>query len=274
VIDLVERARGWLRDAARNRLVPAGDGFEPTRSPDTFGNLVYAPEAMIEKVIEHWNDQGGTAGSSVVAFDLLDDESKAEIATTGYSVRQAAFVQEDVFDQHKAVATVFNELAEKPEYKGQIQRRLFGLLLWAPERQISSRHFGELPETLAEFEEWAEELGFPLKAALAAYLANDLHLFGGVPIVLAVRRPQQVLGRESDIELLNFLISAGGRRMVRGIWPQRSGSLITVRRSPRHSPDRSPPSKPRQARSRPSSSGPVHSGRRSPCISSGAEASR
>ena len=66
VIDLVERARGWLRDAARNRLVPEGDGFEPTRSPDTFGTLVYAPEAVIDGVIQRRTDQGGTSGSCVV----------------------------------------------------------------------------------------------------------------------------------------------------------------------------------------------------------------
>jgi hypothetical protein len=233
VIDLVERARGWLRDAARNRLVPEGDGFEPTRSPDTLGTFLYAPEKVIEEVVRHWTDHGGATGSGVVAFDLLDDESMAEIATTGYSVRQAAFVPEEVLDQHKAIAIVLNELAGKPEYKGQFQRRLFGLLLWAPEAEILSRHFGELPETLADFEEWAEELGFPLKAALASYLANDLHLFGGVPIVLAVRRPQQVLGRESDIELLNFLISASGDHWPKdGAWDLAARVWLADHRTP------------------------------------------
>jgi Prokaryotic E2 family A/ThiF family/Prokaryotic homologs of the JAB domain len=233
VIDLVERARGWLRDAARNRLVPEGDGFEPTRSPDTLGTFVYAPEAIIEKVVGHWNDQGGTAGSSVVAFELLDDESQAELATTGYSVRQAAFVPEYVFDEHKAIATVLNELSEKPQYTGQFQRRLFGLLLWPPEEEISSRHFGELPETLVDFEEWAQALGFPLKAALASYLANDLHLFAGVPIILAIRRPQQVLGRESDIELLNFLISAGGDHWPKdGAWNPAAKVWLADHRTP------------------------------------------
>jgi integrative and conjugative element protein (TIGR02256 family) len=233
IIDLVERTRGWLRDAARNRLVPEGDGFEPTRSPDTFGTFVYAPEAVIDGVIQSRTDQGGTSGSCVVAFDLLDEESKAEIATAEYTVRQAAFVPEDVFDQHKAIATVLNELAEKPEYKGQFQRRLFGVLLWTPEAEISNRHFGELPETLGELEEWAGELGFPLKAALVSYLANDLQLFGGVPIVLAVRRPQQVLGRESDIELVNFLISAAGDHWPKdGAWDPAAKVWLADHRTP------------------------------------------
>jgi integrative and conjugative element protein (TIGR02256 family) len=233
VIDLVERARGWLRDAARNRLVPEGDGFEPTRAADTFGTFVYAPDAMIGEVLGHWTDESGAAGVGIVAFDLLDDESKAEIATSGYSVRLATFVPAHLMEQHKTIADVLNDLSEKPEYKGQFQRRLFGLLLWTDEQNTLGRHFGELPETLGEFREWADELGFPLGAALDFYLANDLHLFGGVPIVLAVRRPQQVLGTESDIELLNFLISAGGDHWPKdGAWDLAARVRLADHRTP------------------------------------------
>lgn len=233
VIDLVERARGWLRDAARNRLVPEGDGFEPTRAADTFGTLVYAPEAVTGKILEHWTGQGGAAGSSVVAFDLLDDESKAEIGTSGYSVRQSAFVSEQVFDEHKAIATILNELAGKPEYKGQFQRRLFGLLVWAAEGAITTQHFGELPKTLGEFQAWAETLGFPLKAALSSYLSDELHLFGGVPIILGIRRPQKVLGTESEIELLNFLVLAGGEHWPKeGSWDLAASVNLADHRTP------------------------------------------
>jgi integrative and conjugative element protein (TIGR02256 family) len=233
IIDLVERTRGWLRDAARNRLVPEGDGFEPTRSPDTFGTFVYAPEAMVGEVLGHWKGDGGTAGAGIMAFDLLDDERKAETSTSGYSVRHAAFVPEYVLEEHKTIANILNELSKEPQHKGQFQRRLFGLLLWMPEQDISARHFGELPETLGEFREWAAELGFPIEAALDFYLANDLQFFGGVPIVLAVRRPQQVLGTESDIELLNFLISASGDHWPKeGAWDLAAEVRLSDHRTP------------------------------------------
>jgi integrative and conjugative element protein (TIGR02256 family) len=233
VTDLVERARGWLRDAARNRLVPEGDGFEPTRSPDTFGTFVYPPEALIAKAAELRAAQGGTAGSAVVAYELLDTESKAEIGESEYTVRQAAFVADDNLEQHKIVANVLNEMAQKREYKGQFQRRLFGLLLWAPEADICRQHFGELPATLGDLETWAEALGFPLRAAMASYLVNELHLFGGVPIVLAVRRPQEILGRASDVELLNFLVSAAGDHWPKdGAWDPAARVWFADHRTP------------------------------------------
>lgn len=233
VVDLVERARGWLRDAARNRLVPAGDGFEPTRAANTLGTFHYATSDNIDGILKHWTEQSGAGGYSVISFELLDDESMAEIGASGYSVRQISAVSTDAYEGQKSLALALNVLAKKPEYKGLFQRRLFGLLLWADENEVSSEHFGELPQTLGEFEAWAENRGLPIRGALADYLANDLHIFAGVPIILAVRRPQAILGTDSDIELLNFLVLAGGDHWPKeGAWDPAASVDLSDHRTP------------------------------------------
>ncbi|WP_407147844.1 ThiF family adenylyltransferase [Bradyrhizobium sp. ORS 86] len=218
VVDLVERARGWLRDAARNRLVPEGDGFEPTRAVDKLGTFYYPPGDNLEHIQEHWKTNGGAAGHVAISFDLLDDETMAEVGASGYAVRQVSPIPPDAYDAQKSLATAINVLQQKPQFKGLFQRRLFGLLVWAAEGEVSRKHFGELPQTLGELETWAGDLGIPLTQALADYLSHDLQILAGVPIVLAVRRPGQVLGTNSDIELLNFLILAGGDH-----WPKDGG---------------------------------------------------
>jgi proteasome lid subunit RPN8/RPN11 len=215
VTDLVDRAAGWLRDAARNRLVPEGDGFEPTRSAETIGTFVYSPDVNAEIIAKHWRDENGTAGYRVLAFDLLDDDSAAAIGQKGYSVRQDDDVPAFLYEKHKAYAAILNKVADDPTFKGQYQRRLFGLLVWAAESEIRDEYFGELPETLCDLEAWAAGLGLPLPPALASYLGNDLQFFAGVPIVVAVKRPRPILGTNSEIEMLNFLLSAGGDH-----WPK------------------------------------------------------
>jgi integrative and conjugative element protein (TIGR02256 family) len=208
VVDLVERARGWLRDAARNRLVPKGDGFEPTRAADKLGTFYYPPGDNLDRILGHWKDNGGAAGHVVTSFDLLDDETMAEVGASSYAVRQVSFIPSDAYDDQKSLALAINVLQKKPEFKGRV-------LVWAAESEVSRKHFGELSQTLGELETWARDLGLPLTQALADYLSHDLQILAGVPIVLAVRRPQQVLGTESDIELLNFLVLAGGDH-----WPK------------------------------------------------------
>lgn len=233
VVDLVERARGWLRDAARNRLVPEGDGFEPTRAVDTLGTFYYPPGDDLGRILDHWKLHRGAAGHVVTSFDLLDEESMAEIGTTGYAVRQDAFVSPETYADQKSLALAINVLQEKPEFKNLLHRRLFGVLVWADESTVSRKHFGELPQTLGEFETWAQDLGLPLTQALDDYLSNGLQILAGVPIVLAVRRPQQVLGTGSDVELLNFLVSAGGDNWPKdGAWNPAATVFLSDHRTP------------------------------------------
>ncbi len=149
VLDLVHRARGWFRDAARNRLVPEGDGFEPTRAAEPFGNFIYDPKVNLDIIMGRWRSDGAP-GYVVITFDLLDDDSQAQIGASGYSVRQWAEVPSYAYKEHLALAALLNEFAKKPEHKGKFQRRLFGLLVWGAESHASSEHFGELPETLGE----------------------------------------------------------------------------------------------------------------------------
>lgn len=233
VVDLVERARGWLRDAARNRLVPEGDGFEPTRAVETLGTFYYPPGENLGLILEHWKSNGGAAGHVALSFDLLDDESMAEVGTSGYAVRQIASVRPDAYDAQKSLATAINALQKEAKFKGVFQTRLFGLLVWTAESDVSRKHFGELPQTLAELEVWSRDLGLPLPQALADYLASDLQILAGVPVILAVRRPAQVLGTVSDIELLNFLVFAGGDHWPKdGAWDPAATIDLSDHRTP------------------------------------------
>jgi integrative and conjugative element protein (TIGR02256 family) len=215
VIELVERARGWLRDAARNRLVPEGDGFEPTRAVGQLGTFYYPPEENLARIARHWSENGGTSGHTAISFDLLDEESMTNVGASGYVVRQISFVSSELYTEQNSLALAINQLQKKPEFKGLFQRRLFGLLVWVAENEVCRLHFGELPETLGELETWADKLGLPLRRAFAEYLSHDLQLLAGIPVIMAVKRPAQILGTASDIELINFLVLAGGDH-----WPK------------------------------------------------------
>ncbi len=128
----------------------------------------------------------------------------------------AWFAEHDVYDLVQRArgrfrdAELLNDFAEKPESKGQLQRRLFGVLVWAAERDVSREYFGELPTTLGELVVWGADRGLPIAPALEEYLSNGFHLFAGVPVIVAVRRPRNIIGTNSDVELLNLLVTAGG----------------------------------------------------------------
>jgi Prokaryotic E2 family A/ThiF family/Prokaryotic homologs of the JAB domain len=233
IVDLVNRARGWLRDAARDRLVPEQDGFERTMVAETHGTLLYDPPAYLAEIAKAWNVSGSVGGYSVVAYDLLDNEAKVGIGQKGYTARANTLVPADAYDDHLRLAALLNELSAKPEFKALFQRRMFGLLVWAPEAVRTVEHFGELPEDFGAFAAWAGQRGIPVQAAMDAFLKAQLHLYGGVPITIGVRRPKRVLGTDSDIELINFVVVAGGDHWpVDGVWNPAALVWVSDHRTP------------------------------------------
>jgi len=212
--DLVQRVRFWLRDAARNRLIPHGDAFEPTHFIDQFGQLIFEPD-LFREIISSANIASTNGGSRLIAYELLDQDAKAAVAVDGYAARAVAVPSDEDAIKHLQVAELLNELASKEEYKKLFKKRLFGLLVWAPPASISSSYFGELPSSLEELFSWGDDLSLPIREAMTSYLSGGYQLLGGVPVTVAIRRPKPLIGSSSNLELLTFLVLATGDH-----WPK------------------------------------------------------
>lgn len=235
VVDLVNRVRFWLRDAARNRLVPDGDGFEPTRPHETLGTMLFDPEKYLAALQTALTEGGNTAGYRLLAYELLDKDAAAAVGAKRYTARNLAVIDiaSGLADAYLKLATVINDLADDPAHKGKFQRQLFGLLIWADADVVTPQYFAELPDTLDRFISWSESLGMPTQRALQDYLAGGFHFFAGLPITLAVRRPRPLLGGDSAIELLSFVVIAGGDHWpTDGHWDLRADVWITDHRTP------------------------------------------
>ena len=234
IVDLVNRVRDWLRDAARNRLIPPGDVFERTLIGETPRTLIYEPQTFLSEIKQRWDWSGNAAASCVVAYDLLDDERQAQLSETGYNVVSAGAVLPGMIQQHLKLAKLLNAIVkDHPTLKDKYQRRLFGLLLWTEQSKVNDEYFGELPETLDDFIVWAESLGLPAASAFNDFLGHDLHLFAGLPVTIAVRRPAKIIGTDSDIELINFLVSAGGDHWPKdGKWDLAAQVHVSDHRTP------------------------------------------
>lgn len=219
IADLVHRVRGWLRDAARNRLVPEGDAFEPTRSSGTLGFAVFEPERLT-KLIEAWWDAGLGAGHAFLWYDMLgDDETKRETGREGYAITLVRPFFDDEASDLATLAQAINALRADAIKQGQVapfHKQLFGILAWPARDHVCADHFGELPEGIDALISWAGALGMPLADALTDYLARDLQLLGGIPISVVVPRPKRLVGSTSLYEILNFIATGTDEHAPQG----------------------------------------------------------
>ena len=224
IVDLVGRVRGWLKDAARDRLVRREDGFEPTRAENTLGYAIYDPAVIMRTVEGRWTEGSG-GGSAFLWYELLKNPKEDPlIGGDTWAVRLYGTQAPADLDLALKLSERVNELyREGPELRNGLERMMFGVLAWAPASAVRREYFAELPESFGEFRSWAESLGIPLGSALEGYSLKGLQLFGGVPVTLVVPRPQPIIGTGSHLELLNFVVSAADERWSKnGEWDSES----------------------------------------------------
>ena len=93
------------------------------------------------------------------------------------------------------------------------------MLIYAARDPACKTYFADIPKTLPTLVEWGVDLGLPIDQALKLFQRKGYQLFPGIPIILAVPRPINLTGIESNIELLNLVIrSDSGPLITDGLW--------------------------------------------------------
>jgi hypothetical protein len=214
ITELVNRARGWLSDAARDRLIRKEDGFEPTRVNDEIVNYsVFEPSAIWDFVKEKWRQNNQKAGFAFLWYKLLRSPSKEPlIGKDAYAIQLVSLLDLEHITEPLEISKEINCFYTE---ENKLDRMLFGILAWPPKNSICKKFFAELPVNIMDFQRWTENLDIPLKVAFQKYLLDNLQLLGGIPVTLVVPRPQKLIGMQSELELINFLVVAGG-----DYWPK------------------------------------------------------
>lgn len=211
VKDLVKRVQGWLRDAAADRLIRREDGFEETRLQNVSGFAIYEPSNLRDYVNVQWKQNNGAAGFSFLWYQMLTNSvNEPLVGIDAYAIRLIAKYNPDgaaiPLELSNRINSYYYELGAN---KANLERMLFGILVWPSQEKICQDYFGYLPDNLQGFKEWSESLGIPLTDSLKTYLSRNLQIFAGVPVTLVVPRPQHMIRSESNLEILNFILAAG-----------------------------------------------------------------
>jgi len=201
VCDLVSRIRGWFRDAASGRLIRENDRFEATRIVSSLGICVYDDEQFNRYIENEWKTSG-SGGASFIVGDLLRDFSQDPTKDVGFAWAAKFPVKEIPADMVQKAHRVHGYLAETAPGENRI---IFGILIW-PSAEPVARYFGSLPGDFKGLEEFAGPLGLALEDAIASYEKNDLQIIGGIPMLIAIPRPQKLIGANSATEFLSFVI--------------------------------------------------------------------
>jgi integrative and conjugative element protein (TIGR02256 family) len=210
--DYVYRIISWLRDAARNRLIKLKnqDEFEITRISKSFGYNVYNPSdiiGLIEYDADVVNSNFAFLWYEIIKNDPLIDKNKAH-----FSVKYVLKVNPD---NQEEIVKLSKEINKLEEAKSSLNKRNIGILLYAPQDYVTEKYYSVFPTNYIEFETWCIGLKLNIREALKYYLENKFQCVGGIPVSIVIQRPKKLIGTNSNLEILNFVIGAGGE-----LWPK------------------------------------------------------
>lgn len=203
IIDLVNRARAWLSDAACGNLIRREDEFEPTRIGLPWGGYcIYDPAVMWSIIRTRQFAEPDRGGYEVLTYEWIDQAEAQTLATSGVlAVR--------LVPQQPTSAGSGLEFFHDISSGANGQKLIPGLLVWSPVSCVINDYFAEFPDSLAKLAEWAQSIQLPLSDAIGFYLKRVVptsELLRPLPITLAVERPSRVMGTDSRTELIDFII--------------------------------------------------------------------
>ena len=169
IFHLVKRVRDWLCDAACNRLIPPGDGWEPIRIQSSGGVSIYSASELQQHVQDRLKSTNGKEGFSLLRYKLLPRTADDPLAG---SASDAIELVETVArkDANQIVRQV-RELNERYDPQQPTDLHLLGMLIWTAEDNICDTYFAEVPTTLPQLIQWGGVLGLRIERALERYQA-------------------------------------------------------------------------------------------------------
>lgn len=195
ILDLVERARGWLEDAAKGQLIKERDRFEPTRiDPEYwFGASVFDQQQFRAYITERWRADSNGGVAYVVSY------------LSGIKIDWEWLRLSSDFIA-PAIEPVIARGAERSGREADQGCFFPGILFWPDACDKFDQYFGALPNTLPGLYELAQSVGIPLQETLAPLLASANSPFGAlIPLFLCIQRPLQLIGSDSNLEILSFV---------------------------------------------------------------------
>lgn len=189
----IDRIKGWYRDAACNRLIRDGDAFEPMRinRNNLRGIIVYKYYYLTDFIENFWlknkniNDFGFFICKSILnlnegcnAFEIIELFSRNEYSRM------------------------------KSKYKVRLDKKecIIGILTWPSKKNICYDYIGGLPQNISELIDLSTKTGTKIEQAIKFHIERNRNNQIIIPIISVINRPTKLIGMESNLELLNFII--------------------------------------------------------------------
>nr|WP_315155651.1 ThiF family adenylyltransferase [uncultured Flavobacterium sp.] len=192
--DLVIRICNWLRDAATGELTENGRQFEPLRLEGYSGTIIYDYNTILNVIINKTAVQFGEK-FAIALFERTDTAGQYTYKFVKLITEKNALQTINEVDEERKKGT--EDFTRKKYY--------YSYILWNEENNINKDYQVNIPSSLEEFKLFCDFYNIKYEELLkfiASY--SNINEFVYFPVIVAIRRPTQLIGYSSNIEFINL----------------------------------------------------------------------
>jgi hypothetical protein len=194
--DLIIRTKNWFRDAVTGELNANGDQFEPLRLEGYQGTIIYQYQQFANIV----NNSASFLDNSNFSVALFEDTSK-ENEYPAFRLEKIVN-QDQYFDELKKYLESLKRLIENKSFNAK--KLHFGYILWAGTDNMNNDYYVDLPRSWESFQVFCSKYNIELTDFEYFITESDFNFFNVIPVIVAIRRPKQIIGYSSTLEFVNF----------------------------------------------------------------------
>ncbi|MFZ1809552.1 MAG: ThiF family adenylyltransferase, partial [Cyclobacteriaceae bacterium] len=191
--DLVIRIGNWLRDAATGELSTNGEQFDPLRLEGYSGSIIYDYDTFAKIVKEKQGFDSAKSFAMSVFEGLNDGETNS-----------FKFLKIVTLNNLKETIDEFKDEIKKGKVSSDKRNLHYGYVLWSNSEKTFEHYSVDLPKTWEGFKCFCKSYEIDLTELENFIAIYDSNCFVHFPIIVALKRPSQVIGFSSDIEFVNF----------------------------------------------------------------------
>ena len=190
--DLVIRTKNWLRDAATGELSTDNSQFDPMRLEGYYKTFLYDYDS-IANIVNNKRSLFENGNTAIAIFRRLDNKTyqfTKQITAENFS--------DSIIEIQSAFKKEYEELKTDHYH--------IGYIVWSSDDKVCKHYLIDMPKDFKNFRYYCNSYGIDLTQLESIDTKLNLNIFKGIPVIVAIRRPNKVIGYDGTIEFSNHIM--------------------------------------------------------------------
>lgn len=194
--DYIFQIKSWLCDAASGELTTDSNQYEPLRLEGYSGTCIY----KYKEIADYINNKHEILDANFVLCLFYETQPSTNNSAPSFKFLGLVETGDDI---SKIIEKNKQILSEEKD----VLKWYYGIICWDKNLSVQNEYLVDLPSNYGELCQFAAALNIEMMPALDAYFRYNIsNERKNVPLLIAIKRPKNIIGYNSDIEFVNFTI--------------------------------------------------------------------